>query len=276
MREADRRNVARLPVEQRNRLLEMRDRKEGRLAGSHFMLAGTPDVPLPRIPQKWEIERAAALDTNGLSRVTIEVLDVGLGGFSGGSSGWSSRPPPLSQECHPVFTPSTGVIVLDEGQVVDSLMLVDAQIEMVGFSPIASSSAERPTPQFLGQKKMKIWDEGILNRIVTETNKYAANLPSDCAQHSRIRRWTPINNEELWTFFGVVIDHPKDLALYESLLLWKGRLSFSQVIVTKAAQVGIKSYELCESKSGYAPVKMSSMMSTAPILCLRVRPQGLL
>uniref|UniRef100_A0A2A4IY54 PiggyBac transposable element-derived protein domain-containing protein n=1 Tax=Heliothis virescens TaxID=7102 RepID=A0A2A4IY54_HELVI len=184
---------------------------------------------------------------------------------------------------------------------------------IVGMSPF----------QILG----KIWDEDILNKIVTETNRYASNLPLNCAQYSRTRRWTPINVEELWTFFGVVmlqslipipvqkeywapslpylkignfndimpynrfmlikkclhfvdntlcargipkklakiqpiLDHlnekfsslylpAQEIAIDESLLLWKGRLSFSQVIATKAAQVGIKSYELCESKSGY-------------------------
>lgn len=41
------------------------------------------------------------------------------------------------------------------------------------------------------------------------------------------------------------------IAIDESLLLWKGRLSFSQKIATKKARVGIKSYELCESRTGY-------------------------
>lgn len=41
------------------------------------------------------------------------------------------------------------------------------------------------------------------------------------------------------------------IAIDESLLLWKGRLSFVQLIATKAARVGMKSYELCESKTGY-------------------------
>ncbi|KAI5635028.1 transposase IS4 domain-containing protein [Phthorimaea operculella] len=40
-------------------------------------------------------------------------------------------------------------------------------------------------------------------------------------------------------------------ALDESLLLWKGKLSFAQMISNKAAKVGIKSYELCESRTGY-------------------------
>lgn len=43
----------------------------------------------------------------------------------------------------------------------------------------------------------------------------------------------------------------RELAIDESLLLWKGHLSWVQCIRTKAARFGIKSYELCESASGY-------------------------
>ncbi|VVC89859.1 unnamed protein product, partial [Leptidea sinapis] len=42
-----------------------------------------------------------------------------------------------------------------------------------------------------------------------------------------------------------------NVAIDESLLLWKGRLSFAQKIATKKARAGIKSYELCESRTGY-------------------------
>lgn len=38
----------------------------------------------------------------------------------------------------------------------------------------------------------------------------------------------------------------QEIALDKSLLLWKGRLTFAQLIATKRARVGIKSYELCE------------------------------
>lgn len=41
------------------------------------------------------------------------------------------------------------------------------------------------------------------------------------------------------------------LSLDESLLLWKGRLSWIQCIRSKAARFGIKSYELCEARTGY-------------------------
>lgn len=43
----------------------------------------------------------------------------------------------------------------------------------------------------------------------------------------------------------------QEIAIDESLLKWHGRLSFAQKINTKAAQVGVKSYELCESSRGY-------------------------
>lgn len=41
------------------------------------------------------------------------------------------------------------------------------------------------------------------------------------------------------------------LSLDESLLLWKGRLSWIQCIRSKAARFGIKTYELCEARTGY-------------------------
>ncbi|XP_047038976.1 uncharacterized protein LOC124643893 [Helicoverpa zea] len=43
----------------------------------------------------------------------------------------------------------------------------------------------------------------------------------------------------------------QDIAIDESLLKWHGRLSFAQKIATRAAQVGVKTYELCESRTGY-------------------------
>ncbi|XP_063899173.1 uncharacterized protein LOC110380711 isoform X2 [Helicoverpa armigera] len=43
----------------------------------------------------------------------------------------------------------------------------------------------------------------------------------------------------------------QDIAIDECLLKWHGRLSFAQKIATRAAQVGVKTYELCESRTGY-------------------------
>ena len=43
----------------------------------------------------------------------------------------------------------------------------------------------------------------------------------------------------------------QNIAIDESLTLWKGRLSFRQYIPLKISKFGIKSYELCKSSSGY-------------------------
>jgi hypothetical protein len=43
----------------------------------------------------------------------------------------------------------------------------------------------------------------------------------------------------------------QNIAIDESLTLWRGRFSFRQYIPLKSSKFGIKSYELCESSSGY-------------------------
>lgn len=43
----------------------------------------------------------------------------------------------------------------------------------------------------------------------------------------------------------------QNISLDESLLMWKDWLKFSQLIASKAAQRGIKSYEICEPQTGY-------------------------
>ena len=51
--------------------------------------------------------------------------------------------------------------------------------------------------------------------------------------------------------FSTLYMPAQEIAIDESLLKWHGRLSFAQKIATKAAQVGVKTYELCESRTGY-------------------------
>lgn len=43
----------------------------------------------------------------------------------------------------------------------------------------------------------------------------------------------------------------QNIALDESLLQWKGWLNINQLIPNKKAKIGIKSYEICESQTGY-------------------------
>ena len=43
----------------------------------------------------------------------------------------------------------------------------------------------------------------------------------------------------------------QNIAIYKSLTLWKGRLSFLQYLPLKSSKFGIKSFELCKSIIGY-------------------------
>lgn len=51
--------------------------------------------------------------------------------------------------------------------------------------------------------------------------------------------------------FSSLYNMHREISIDESLTLFKGRLSFVQTIRSKAARFGIKSYELCESHTGY-------------------------
>lgn len=51
--------------------------------------------------------------------------------------------------------------------------------------------------------------------------------------------------------FAEMLTPERDISIDESLLLYKGRLSWRQYIPSKRARFGIKSFLLCESSSGY-------------------------
>lgn len=57
--------------------------------------------------------------------------------------------------------------------------------------------------------------------------------------------------EHLQMKFDALYNLGRNISIDESLTLFKGRLSWIQTIRTKAARFGIKSYELCESNTGY-------------------------
>ena len=61
--------------------------------------------------------------------------------------------------------------------------------------------------------------------------------------------------------FSAVHIPTSDVAIDESLMLWKGRLAMKQYILLKRARFGLKSYELCESGSGYI---WNSIIHTGP------------
>ena len=51
--------------------------------------------------------------------------------------------------------------------------------------------------------------------------------------------------------FSSVYIPDEHVSIDESLMLWKGRLGWRQYIPSKRARCGIKSYEICDSQSGY-------------------------
>jgi len=65
--------------------------------------------------------------------------------------------------------------------------------------------------------------------------------------------------------FQSVYTPSANVAIDESLMLWKGRLAMKQYILLKRARFGLKSYELCESGSGYI---WNSLIHTGPTMQL--------
>lgn len=73
---------------------------------------------------------------------------------------------------------------------------------------------------------------------------------SSTRQSAKLGKLAPII-EHLGKKFNSLYHLGPDISIDESLTLFKGRLSWAQTIRSKAARFGIKSYELCESRTGY-------------------------
>ena len=69
-------------------------------------------------------------------------------------------------------------------------------------------------------------------------------------KHLRIAKFQEIF-EYVEEKFSELYIPEKDICIDESLMLWKGRLSWKQFIRTKRSRFGIKSFSFCESSSGY-------------------------
>ncbi|XP_064621353.1 piggyBac transposable element-derived protein 4-like [Lineus longissimus] len=109
------------------------------------------------------------------------------------------------------------------------------------------------------------FDDDILAVIVEQTNLYAAQFIDEHKgqeKHNtmmdlgipnvsrKLYKLYPILNH-LRQKFKSVYQPEQEIAIDESLMMWKGRLGWKQYIPSKRARFGIKSYELCESQSGY-------------------------
>ncbi|KAJ8728606.1 hypothetical protein PYW07_006302 [Mythimna separata] len=283
------------------------------------LVPGPPEAPPPHIPQAWELQKKALeamWEGRGPSRVVLEEED---------EEGAATPPPSMDQPI--VFTPSTGVIEMED---VDEALVVDATIELVGFSPNTSFSAERSTLQNFSpgpstsrpepsifeadlDGEILQWERSVVlnpgsyvededavdeelprrrhagefvveelsselrevlgsidtqdDRALRESSRedllhfdwshdpqrclhFVDNALCSRGKPSKLTKIQPILDHLVSKFRSLYLPE-QDIAIDKSLMLWKGRLSFSQLIATKAAQLGVKSYELCESKTGY-------------------------
>lgn len=66
-----------------------------------------------------------------------------------------------------------------------------------------------------------------------------------------VLRWTAKTIVTKYHKFQTLYTPSQNIALDESLLMWKGWLEICQLIPNKAANRGIKTYEVCESQTGY-------------------------
>ncbi|KAJ8910350.1 hypothetical protein NQ315_004549 [Exocentrus adspersus] len=110
----------------------------------------------------------------------------------------------------------------------------------------------------------KLWDDEIMDMLETSMNKYAdllqnSNRPhqknSSCAyqypvdRKDRLSKVRPLLEKLLLNYRNAFFPN-ENLSLDESLLLFRGRLSFRIYIKNKRARYGIKFYSLC-TPDGY-------------------------
>ncbi|KAL0803269.1 hypothetical protein ABMA28_017247 [Loxostege sticticalis] len=93
----------------------------------------------------------------------------------------------------------------------------------------------------------------LLNRFLhfVDNSDVSQNLShSEGVASKKLAKLQPVISH-LSSKFSSLYNLRREISIDESLTLFKGRLSFVQTIRSKAARFGIKSYELCESKTGY-------------------------
>ncbi|KAG8223608.1 hypothetical protein J437_LFUL003476 [Ladona fulva] len=118
-------------------------------------------------------------------------------------------------------------------------------------------------------------DDVLCNMIAEQSNIYAKQFLDtnpNLKPRSRAREWVETNSREIRTLlecpgkklfkilpilnylvekFSSVYIPRQAIVVDESLLLWKGRLSWRQFIPSKRSRFGMKFFVLCESISGY-------------------------
>jgi hypothetical protein len=111
------------------------------------------------------------------------------------------------------------------------------------------------------QRPLMSYDDVYVRKIMTE-ERYS--LLWKCPHFIDNTTLPAVSNpaeksfEKIKWFFDKLIERvlsiylpEENIAIGESLMLWKGRLAMKQYIPSKRARIGLKSYELCELSSDY-------------------------
>ncbi|VVD01498.1 unnamed protein product, partial [Leptidea sinapis] len=113
-------------------------------------------------------------------------------------------------------------------------------------------------------KFQQYWERGMLEMpnfrktmsrdkfmLITKFLHFVSDMNGSVHGHARkIGKIAPILDHCTKKFSELYVP-TQHLSLDESLLLWKGNLSWRQCIRSKAARFGMKSFELCEATTGY-------------------------
>ncbi|KAM5191663.1 LOW QUALITY PROTEIN: piggyBac transposable element-derived protein 4-like [Mantella aurantiaca] len=106
----------------------------------------------------------------------------------------------------------------------------------------------------------KLLETPFFGTVMTE---YRFSLIMKCLHFSNNQEFDETTHptpklRKIWEVFQMVVKNfqqtyvpERDISIDESLMAYKGRLSWIQYIASKRARFGIKSYMLCESSTGY-------------------------
>ena len=136
-------------------------------------------------------------------------------------------------------------VTKDEMYVVLALFMLMGIIQKPTLSSYFSKNYILATPVFGSIISMDLF-ESICNFMHFSNNDHVGTYQGP----SRLFKIYPVLSH-LNTKFQNLYLSGQNIAIHESVTLWRGRLSFRQYIPLKASKFGIKSYELCESSSGY-------------------------
>lgn len=134
----------------------------------------------------------------------------------------------------------------------DEIFVLFAVIMYMGIDARTSQNEYWRSDNFLEMPKFK---KIMTYQRYVLLNKFLHFVDNNCMRNEeglspKLVKLGPVIRH-LNSKFSTVYNLAREISIDESLTLFKGRLSWIQAIRTKAARFGIKSFELCESSTGY-------------------------